>query len=409
MFVSLVNRLTEENHWGFIVNRFKEFANNPKIKCLSIPLQSGNELSDKATSITNWWIEIEQKSIELALEYEYVLHSDISDCYGSIYTHSIVWALHSKEKGKQEKKNNSLIGNIIDKHLQDMSFGQTNGIPQGSILMDFIAEMVLGFADLELSERIQSSTIVDYKIIRYRDDYRIFSNNPQDAETIMKFITEILIELGMRINTQKTLVSNNIIQSSIKSDKLYWMQAKKQSYSLQENLLIITELANRFPNSGSLQKALIKYYNTIKKIKGTKQNVKVLISILVDIAYKNPRTYSSCAAILSKFLTLLKTSYEKREILNLVNKKFNKIPNTGHLQVWLQRITLKIDKETDYQEILCKKVINPNIRVWNSDWLSNSLKNLITNESIIDENVMGGLNEFIQSEEFELFGDNYTY
>jgi hypothetical protein len=29
--------------------------------------------------------------------------------------------------------------------MQGMNYGQTNGIPQGSVLMDFIAEMVLGF------------------------------------------------------------------------------------------------------------------------------------------------------------------------------------------------------------------------------------------------------------------------
>ena len=64
------------------------------------------------------------------------------------------------------------IGNSIDKHLRDMAYGQTNGIPQGSVLMDFIAEMVLGFADLEISIRIQQANIQDYEIIRYRDDYQ---------------------------------------------------------------------------------------------------------------------------------------------------------------------------------------------------------------------------------------------
>ena len=36
-----------------------------------------------------------------------------------------------------------------------MSYGQTNGIPQGTILMDFIAEMVLGYADYLLTERLK--------------------------------------------------------------------------------------------------------------------------------------------------------------------------------------------------------------------------------------------------------------
>jgi len=154
LYVSLVHKITEEAAWNLIVARFRQFASNPKIKCYSIPLQSDGKQSDKATTVSQWWQTIEQQSIELALEYEYVLHTDISDCYGSIYTHSIPWAIHTKPVAKMNRNPNGNIGNVIDKHLRDMVFGQTNGIPQGSVLMDFIAEMVLGYADTELSIRI---------------------------------------------------------------------------------------------------------------------------------------------------------------------------------------------------------------------------------------------------------------
>ena len=70
--------------------------------------------------------------------------------------------------------------------------------------MDFIAEMVLGFADLELSKLIKLENIEDYSILRYRDDYRIFVNNPQDGEKIIKSITEIMSDLGLKINKEKT-------------------------------------------------------------------------------------------------------------------------------------------------------------------------------------------------------------
>ncbi len=92
--------MTEEENWNLIVERFKEFSEDDKINCFSIPLQSEDELSDKATNVSNWWESIEQKSIEYALEYDYVLHIDLSDCYGSIYTHSISWVLHTKEVAK---------------------------------------------------------------------------------------------------------------------------------------------------------------------------------------------------------------------------------------------------------------------------------------------------------------------
>ena len=62
----------------------------------------------------------------MSLDYEYLTHIDISNCYGSIYTHSISWAIHGREEAKKNHNNKNLIGNAIDKHLRDMSYGQTN-------------------------------------------------------------------------------------------------------------------------------------------------------------------------------------------------------------------------------------------------------------------------------------------
>ncbi|MBI5194181.1 MAG: hypothetical protein HZA08_12190 [Nitrospirae bacterium] len=40
LYVSLVNRITEKDHWELICSRFAEFASNKKIKCLSLPVES---------------------------------------------------------------------------------------------------------------------------------------------------------------------------------------------------------------------------------------------------------------------------------------------------------------------------------------------------------------------------------
>jgi len=345
------------------------------------------------------------------MEYEYVLHTDISDCYGSIYTHSIAWSLHTKVTAKQRRNDRSLIGNVIDKHLQDMAYGQTNGIPQGSVLMDFISEIVLGYADLELTHRLEEQSLTEYHILRYRDDYRIYSNNPQTAELILKHITEILIDLNMRLNAQKTLVSNNIIQVSIKPDKLYWNLSKKSSKSLQSHLLLIHDLATKFSNSGSLTKALDRYYDKISSCKETSENINVLISILVDIVFNNPRTYPIASAILSELLLFISDKYEKDLLMKKIVNRFAKIPNTGHLQIWLQRVTIKIDRGRKYSEILCKKVNNAKIEIWNSKWLNDDFKNLINSERIVNEQKIEDLSISIKPEEVKIFGvkSEYTY
>jgi hypothetical protein len=60
LYVSLVHKITETNHWKTIVDRFKEFDSNPRIKCYSIPLESEKNFSNKAISINQWWQSIEQ-------------------------------------------------------------------------------------------------------------------------------------------------------------------------------------------------------------------------------------------------------------------------------------------------------------------------------------------------------------
>lgn len=411
LYVSLVDKITEKNHWNAIIKKFKEFKQKTKIECVSLPIQSKTKASDKEEQVGQWWQEVEQKSVELSLDYAYLYQTDITDCYSSIYTHSVAWALHDREIVKNtERFNMNLIGNIIDKHLRQMSYGQTNGIPQGSVLMDFIAEIVLGYADKLLAAKIEN--IEEYKIIRYRDDYRIFVNNPQDAEEIIKNLTEVLIDLGLKLNDEKTIKSDNIIRDSIKPDKLYWEinNKIKLSKTVQSELYIIHALAERYPNSGSVSRQLQELYQRIKNSKKIDKNIKVLISIVVDIAFKNPRTYPIVSAILSKFFSFLKNETERKDAIERIKRKFEKLPNTGHLQIWIQRLTIKIDTSIAYEEKLCQKVKDKDVKVqlWNSDWLNNSLKIIIDSTKIIDNNKIEKLKPVIDVNEVALFKQYYN-
>ena len=216
LYVSLVNSITKPNNWKQICQRFDCFRDNPKIKCLSLPVESLMREKDVAVQIGQWWEEVEQKSIELSLDYEFLTQTDIADCYPGIYTHSIAWALHTKTTAKKCRSNGDLLGNVIDNHIMDMTRGQTNGIHQGSVLMDFIAEIVLGYADSILAEKLEQQRIGDYQILRYRDDYRIFVNSTQNGDRILKCLAEVMIELGLRLNPAKTTASSEVIRSSIK-------------------------------------------------------------------------------------------------------------------------------------------------------------------------------------------------
>ncbi|WP_169294864.1 RNA-directed DNA polymerase [Advenella sp. EE-W14] len=403
LYVSLVHQLTTNPNWELVKERFATFSANSKIHCLSLPVVSLSEEKDKAEQVSQWWHSVEQRSIELSLEYEYLVETDITDCYGAIYTHSIAWALHTKQEAKAKRTNKSLLGNVIDAHIQDMRHGQTNGIPQGSVLMDFIAELVLGFADLALSEKIQSLEIEDYCILRYRDDYRVFINNPQDGERIIKLLTEVTIGLGLKLNPGKTRASDDVVRASIKSDKLAWIFRKHREKSLQKHLLIIHDHATRFPNAGSLVVALNEFHKRISRLKRLLEQPMPMIAIVVDFAYRNPRTYAICAAILSKLMSFLDSEDEKKDVAEKIKTRFAKIPNTGHMQIWIQRATLPIAKEISYQEPICRLVSGEDVSLWSTRWITSAdLKRAITTP-VIDQPALETLEPVIPIDEVELF------
>ncbi|HHP7843789.1 TPA: RNA-directed DNA polymerase, partial [Legionella pneumophila] len=414
LYVQLVKQVTESKNWKQIQSRFRRFSSDEHINCLSIPLRSNLTTSDKAEQVTNWWISVEQKSLELALDFQYIIKTDITDCYSSIYTHSIAWAIHGKNFAKQNQKDKTLLGNKIDNLLQDMHHGQTNGVPQGSALMDFIAEIVLGYSDELLAEKLNSTEfqkefLGEYFILRYRDDYRIFVNNPITGDVIVKYLCEILAELNLKLNPGKTSVSYDIITESIKPDKLFWINKKHFDKNLQKHLLIIHSFSREYPNSGSVIKALKAYYKRLSQRKKGVDNVEALLGIAVDIAQKNPRAYPDCAAIISCLISKIKYKKKKKELIKKIHKKFEMTPNTGHLEIWLQRVSLQFFKEFKYEETLCKKVNGKKMELWDCNWLSTRLARLINEFDIVDKEIINNLPDIIRANEVELFHSKQDY
>ncbi len=478
IYVDLVNQITLEKNWDDIVKRFKEFQKDDRVICTSIPIESTVQKSDQTVQILSWWKNLEQAQIKMSLDFEYCIQSDITDCYPSIYTHTISWALHGKEWAKVQilswwknleqaqikmsldfeyciqsditdcypsiythtiswalhgkewakvhRHSKDGIGNMIDNKIQSLQGGQTNGIPQGSILMDFIAEMVLGYADLQLLELVEKAKIEkEFKILRYRDDYRIFSNHLDVAEKIMKLLSEVLLDLNLKINSKKTFLCTDIIIDGIKPDKLYWTvqssnlieretvvtkeiireldntiaektYTERKFYyklTLQKHLLQIKILGDKFPNCGQLLVALKDFYkNRVMKLnvdENQLDDIPQLISIVTSIMIKNPRTIQICVAILHKLLSFLDNIDEIEKIIDLIISKYSSLPNADFVEIWLQNISVINNRDKKFRSPLCQKVVNPEKLIWNSQWLS--LEKRLDESMLINETKMSEL------------------
>jgi hypothetical protein len=412
LYVSLVNLITESGAWKEICDRFKSLKVNGAVTCVSIPIVSGKN-GQKAAQILEWVEMIEKESLKYALDYEYLFKTDITDCYGSIYTHSIAWALHDKSLSKKKRLFDDLLGNKIDCHLEAMSYGQTNGIPQGSLLMNFIAELVLAYADRTLSQKLSEFKELksdDYRILRYRDDYRIFTRKSYHGEIIMKVLSETLADLNMSLNTQKTNKSERIITDSVKADKILSFHDPKlentDEHTLRHELLMIYELGVKYPNSGAIKKRLDKI-DKINNLNLFKKNSVEIVSILANIVFDNPSVIYIAASIISKAIKSLKKQ-EKEQIFEKLLRKFSLVPNSGHLEIWLQRITLGNKMRHEYKEMLCKKVVDNKIELFPTNWItSTKIKKYLSDTEIVNQQIIDSLSDTIARKEVETFATNF--
>jgi len=408
LYVALVNEITSEESWKVLVNRFQEFSKT-RVACESIPYISEDTETNKAHQVKRWWTNVEQASIKLGMKYQYVFDVDVADCYGSIYTHSIAWALHDKTVMKDKRDDRAFLGNNIDRLIQMMRYGQTNGIPQGSSLMDFVAEIVLGYADLLLMDQITQDD-QDYAIIRFRDDYKIFTNNPELGRNIVKHLSQVLSSLGMKLNTQKTKQQIDPILASVKADKIEELFIPRNTMTMSKWLLQIYAATVKYPNSGTVTRQLNRFYKEIEKTKkiGKYDNTEVMISIVVNIALKSPKSYQWAMAIISKLIDFCEPS-EKIRVINQIRQKFERIPNTGLLDIWLQRISYKIDPSIQYKEPLTFLISNtpyPGNIIWKSSWISQKMQDIVVDTPIIDSEVINAMPEVIAVAEVALFQQN---
>lgn len=135
--------------------------------------------------------------------YRFCVVTDVSRCFPSIYTHSIPWALNSKESAKKDFKpaSASVWGNRLDYILRQAQDGQTMGVPVGPDHSRVVAEIVLKAVDAEFIKRVGGECY-----LRHVDDYWIGGNSYEECEQALHSLRLCLNEYSLDINEQKTKI-----------------------------------------------------------------------------------------------------------------------------------------------------------------------------------------------------------
>jgi hypothetical protein len=404
LYVSLVHEITRPEAWKRIVRRFRSFDCDPRISVAGIPVQQTDGLPDCCGMVRSWYEGMEQRSISYSLSYRHVLTTDIADCHGSTRPWTIIPALYENVPSRTKLADPLLLGNVIANHLRMIAGPTGKGIPSGTMLMNFISELVLGYVDRQVAVRIRKAegdSLWDFRIIRFRDDYRIFVNDPAVGERLLVLLSEILATVGMKLSSDKTRILDDVISGSIKADKLYWLD-RPISQNLKIALLQIREVGIVHPNSGSLITALSKCLQTIQATRYSGSSLP-LIAIVADIMRKSPRTYPLGCALISHMLGSDASREQVANTLWAVRSKCNQIPNTGLLDVWLQRVGSPRNVQLRAGESLCRIFNGEDVALWNATWLRSSLRQAIENPEIVNTNRLIALSPTIHPWEVCMF------
>lgn len=462
LYVDLVNLLTDKENWEKIKERYEELKKvvGENISCSSMPydIKEHQEIKYPLNSRE----EVEQKSVELSLKYNNLLYVDISNFYSSIYTHTLSWAFHGEEEAKKHRNNNKFIGNAIDQKFQHMNFGETVGLPQGNVISDFMAEMLLTYLDSLLVQKLKSiDEGLDYKILRYKDDYRIFTLTKDIENLIKKELILILQRHKLSLGESKTKSSSDIIKNSLKGDKLYWIEHdpviktgidkiytlpknyfRKETFemiyhnriykaTIQKHLYIIKLFSDKYPNSGQLKKAFSEFEDRIKDLEyddlenaGT--NIKVLISIVTDIIRNNPKTTEVGTKLLSVLFDKIKDniSFEdvlkpgvkvgnadevKLELIRNIIRKISIKSYNSYLEIWLQRLIVKnLSYESEFVNEYIENSNETLVKVCNDIINLGETKLVIFNEEWLEDEYKIQWKNFINKDEIEKLSDTIS-
>jgi len=129
----------------------------------------------------------------------YLLKTDVSQFYPSLYTHAVGWAVDPKLRKKANWGNKKLLGKQLDQALMDLDGKVSQGIPIGNDVSFLLAEVVLA----QIDKAIKPSHDRAY---RWFDDYELAFDTTDQAEEVLKKLNKELAKYRLRLNSKKTSI-----------------------------------------------------------------------------------------------------------------------------------------------------------------------------------------------------------
>jgi len=147
---------------------------------------------------------ISLKQAEISATHDNLLIADISRFYGTLYTHAIPWALHTKPWAKLNLNSavySASLGAKLDVAVRKGNDNQTIGIPVGPDSSRILSEIVAVAVDTEIRERLN---IPVSSVLRNVDDWYIGFDTAGQAEDAIAVIATACRTFQLEIHPDKT-------------------------------------------------------------------------------------------------------------------------------------------------------------------------------------------------------------
>ena len=179
-------------------------------------------------------MDVSPKS-SLIIGKKYLVEADISNCFPSIYTHALSWALVGKSTAKKTQRDKTLWYNKLDFHTRNCTDGETHGILVGPHTSNLLSEIILTKIDSVLTKK--------WEYIRNIDDYSCYVHSYEEAQRFIVDLSKELRFYDLTLNHKKT----KITEFPLPSESL-WVHEIQMLFALlnKDQLLKYNDLVRYF-------------------------------------------------------------------------------------------------------------------------------------------------------------------
>lgn len=277
----------------------------------------------------------------------YVVHADIAKCYGSIYSHSIAWAIKGKLVSKNDR-NPKLWFNQLDQNVRSCHYGETNGVMIGPYAMQFVVEIILVKIDSVLSKK--------WSYIRYIDDYLCYVDSQDQATEFLIDLAAELRKYNLSLNEQKTDI--NALPSNLHTE---WVRELTQRMKLykgkvlrSKDIVDVFDYTINLIHKNNDNMAIMNYLLNILEGFDFDENGKEIYKLeITNLAL----CYSYLIPLLDRFL-LNKDYLNENEIEELLNDLYNVELSKKHYDmfIYIFYYAIKFNSTINFnikEDILC--------------------------------------------------------